>query len=297
MLSVLTYGVIEGALIAMVALAFQLSYSGLKMFDIGIGALYVTASYLFIGIQKNVTVDGFEIPVLVISVLLIFLINIFFVLVIERLVYRPFFKRQASGLVMLLVSLSVYTFIVNGVAILFGTEIQIIHFSLSSITIDFFGVLITKIQLMQIVAALIFLTVVYWLLVKTVFGKKVTALSENLHLFKVLGFSEDRTRQHILIVGTVLVSAASVLKTANIGIEPFGSGFHIVLLAAVAVIVGGITSYKGAILGGFVLGVVMNATAWYFSGEWKEAATFALLVLVLFIKKDGLFYTQLRVEE
>jgi len=116
-------------------------------------------------------------------------------------------------------------------------------------------------------------------------------------LFKILGFSEDRTRQHILVVGTILVSLASILKTADIGIEPFGSGFHIVLLAAVAVIVGGITSYKGAILGSIALGVVMNLTAWFFSSDWKEAATFALLIFVLLVKKDGLFYTQLRVEQ
>ncbi|MFK7907072.1 MAG: hypothetical protein AB8B69_18195, partial [Chitinophagales bacterium] len=51
MLSIITYGIIEGFLIAMVALAFQLSYSGLKMFDIGVGGLYVVASYLYIGLH------------------------------------------------------------------------------------------------------------------------------------------------------------------------------------------------------------------------------------------------------
>lgn len=293
MLSIITYGFIEGLLIALVALAFQLSYSGLKLFDIGIGGVYIAASYFFIGISKLLSVSLFSTFLSGIGTIAGIIV---LTLGIERFVYRPFLKKGVSSLILLLVSLSVYTIIINFVAMTAGVETQIINLGLAGAGNEVFGVIFTQTQILQIIIAALSLLAIYFLLSKTILGKKIIAISENLTLFQILGFDENRTRQSILILGAVLVSIASILKTADVGIDPFSSGFHIVLLAAIAVIIGGITSYKGAIIGSIMLGLTMNLAAWYFNGDWKEAATFGLLIIVLLIKRDGLFHTELRAE-
>lgn len=299
LLIAITYGIIEGLLIALVALAFQLSYSGLKLFDVGIGGLYVAASYIYIGVCVGMSKLGLggsgSLIAAVIPSIAAFISAALLTLFIEFLVYRPFSKKKASSLVMLLISLSVYTVIVNVIAMLAGAEIKYIQLGLEG-KLNIAGVVITKLQLFQVTISVIALVAVYLLLSKTLIGKKVTALSENLTLFKILGFDENRTREKILIISAILVSIASILKTAETGIDPFNNGFHIVLLAAVAVIVGGIRSYKGAILGSILLGLIMGVAKYSFAGDWKEAAAFVLLIIVLFFKKDGLFYTQLRAE-
>jgi len=295
MVSIFIYGIIEGLLIALVALSFQLSYSGLKMFDIGIGGLYVAASYIYIGASKNLFVNSTSFEAILLSSILAVLGVVGLTLLIERLIYRPFFRKKASELTLLLVSLSVYTIIVNIVATISGVETSIISLGFDG-KVEITGVIITYIQIVQVFVSLMAIIVVYLILSKTLIGKKVTAISENLRLFKVLGFDENYVRQVILIVSGILITIASILKTADTGIAPFSHGFHIVLLAAVAVIVGGIKSYKGAIVGSLILGLVMNIVAFYFLGNWKEAATFGLLVIVLLLKRDGLFYTKLRPE-
>lgn len=291
MLAVLVYGMIEGLLIALVALAFQLNYNGLKLFDISIGAIYVVASYLLIGFTSIFDSLLISISLSIIGIVLI-------ALIIEFLIYRPFIKKNTGSLVMLLISLSIYTIIINSVALLAGVESKSISlFENTDFKIEFFGVILTLIQLVQIVFSILSILIVYIILSKTILGKKITAISENLILFRIMGLNENRVRQIILIISSILIAISSILRTSDVGIDPFSSGFHIVLLAAIAVIIGGITSPIGVIIGSILLGLIINLAAWFFSGEWKEAATFLLLVFVLIVKKDGLVHTSLRTDE
>jgi branched-chain amino acid transport system permease protein len=291
MLAVLVYGMIEGLLIALVALAFQLNYNGLKLFDISIGAIYVVASYLLIGFASIFDSLLISLSLSIIGIVLI-------ALIIEFFIYRPFIKKNTSSLVMLLISLSIYAIIINSVVLLAGVESKSISlFENIDFQIEFFGVILTLIQLVQIVFSIFSILIVYLILSKTILGKKITAISENLTLFRIMGLNENKVRQIILIISSILIAISSILRTSDVGISPFGSGFHIVLLAAIAVIIGGITSPLGVIIGSILLGLIINLAAWFFSGEWKEAATFLLLVFVLIVKKDGLVHTSLRTEE
>jgi branched-chain amino acid transport system permease protein len=70
-----------------------------------------------------------------------------------------------------------------------------------------------------------------------------------------------------------------------------------VITAAVAVIIGGLTTAWGAILGSLLLGLTHNVVAWTLSAEWQNAATFVFFVAILLVRKEGILAPQLRLEE
>lgn len=295
MIATLTYGLIEGILIALVALAFQLSYNGLRMFDVGIGAVYLLSSYIFVALQGAMGGDNPSTMAVALPLGGAIVGSVAFALGTERFIYRPFLKKGAGHLTLLIVSLCVYTIVVNLLAITFGVSRQsLLLFESSSLNL---GVVpLTSLRFFQLTLGIVLLAFAYLVLTKTQLGKKITALSDNPVYFSVIGLDLNVTRQQLLTLGAILVTFSSVLTTADFGIDPYGSGFHIVLLAAIAVIVGGIQSFAGAIIGSLLLGIVMNLVAYLLPGEWKEAATFIFLIGVLLIKKDGLFHQNLRVE-
>jgi len=112
----------------------------------------------------------------------------------------------------------------------------------------------------------------------------------------VLGIDSKKIRLSIFLIGSLLAALSSLLKAFEVGIDP-RSGFEVVLIATVAMIIGGISSYSGAVWSAVFLGLAQNFTVWLLSSQWQYAATFVVLVFVLVFRREGIFTTQLRLEE
>ena len=77
--------------------------------------------------------------------------------------------------------------------------------------------------------------------------------------------------------------------TFNVGIIDFNMGFDIILMATIAMIIGGLGNVGAAAAGGFVLGVVQNVAIWKIESKWQLAISFTILILVLLLRPSGLF--------
>ncbi len=198
----------------------------------------------------------------------------------------------------MIISLSIYMIMINTIAIFFGSDIQVINIQkISNKSISIVGIVFTHIQLIQVIVSIIIILLILFILNKKRIGKEIIALSENMELFLTLGIRLNRTRNIALLISGILITTASILKSIEFGIEPNNIGFHTLLLGIIAVLIGGIHSYKGALFGGIFIGLVNNIGAWFFSGEWKEISAFVLLFVILIFKKNGLFSINLRLEE
>jgi branched-chain amino acid transport system permease protein len=296
--SVILNGFIEGLLIALVSLAFQLSYRGLRLFDIGMGGFYVLSAYIYLAVANLCKGHFSHIIVVIISLMATIIFTTVLMSLTQHFVYRFFINKKTSETTMMIVSLSLYYIFVNLILLFTDTGRKNIDLGLSNYgSFLFLGINISIIQIVQLFISLLLLLIVITILTKSTLGLRITALSENIQLFRLLGFNLFITYQHIIVICGVLVSVASVLKTADIGIEPFTTGFHIILLSAISVIIGGSNSYIGAIIGSLTLAIFMNLSSWYFQGQWKDVFVFILLLIVLFTKRKGLFHTQIREEK
>jgi branched-subunit amino acid ABC-type transport system permease component len=126
------------------------------------------------------------------------------------------------------------------------------------------------------------------LLKSTLFGKAITAISDDEEVAKIVGINTDRIVGRVFFLSGAIGGLAGILIGFDTGIEPI-MGLSWLLAAVVAAIVGGIGNIYGGVAGAFLLAFAENFGIWKIAGEWKAAIAFALLIAFLVFRPRGLF--------
>ncbi len=288
-LQLLVNGLVTGCAYALVALGLGLIYNTTKIFHVAHGVVYTASAYIFYTFAR----------VLGLNVALSFLIGIGFAVIlgvcIESFIYWPFFKKKASLSVILISSLGIYIFLVNLIAMIYGNETKILSPGVEK-TFNLGSVILTRTQLFEILAFVILFPIFLLILKRTKLGWIIRALADNPDLLTVLGIDIRRLRIYIFALGSFLAGVASGLVALDVGMDP-QVGISAFLVAAVAVIIGGVGIFEGAALGAFLIGVLQNLIVWKVSARWTEALTFLVLILFLLLKPEGMLGKRRRLEE
>ncbi|WP_452600631.1 branched-chain amino acid ABC transporter permease [Pontimicrobium sp. MEBiC06410] len=296
MITVIIYGIINGLLISLLAIAFQINFKIYKIFDLSQAGLYVSTSYFFIKLSALLYPNTQLSSILIVILTCVF--SWIVSLLIYNLVYKRFFAKKTSSLALMIISIAIYIIIINITAIIYGSETQIINIDESSfVGIQTGIIIITPVQLLQFVISLPTVLLILLILNKKQIGKQITALSENKELLSTLGYNINKIRIKALVISSSLVAIVSILKSIEHGIEPYNFGFHSILMGIIAALIGGINSFKGAAFGGLFIGIINSVGSWFFSGEWQETTAYVMLLVVLTFKKEGFFNINLRLEE
>jgi len=291
---ILVNGLVIGLLYALVALGFSLVYSGTRIFNLAHGAIYTSAAYIFlVATRVGSNPSG---PLAVIAPILItFLSLCILAAAVEFCVYRPLYRKKAPPLIAFISSIGLYIVAVNLLAWIFGNETRILRSGIES-PILLGPVVITKIQIIQLLISTLLLSATFLILKKTSLGRSIRALSDNPTLIGILGINPLRLRLAIFLLASVLAAAASLLRAVEVGIDP-NAGFQVVLIASVAMIIGGVGSFSGTVWSALFLGVIQNIFVWFLSAQWQYAASFFVLVLILLVRREGVFAARMRLEE
>ena len=282
-------GLATGSLYALSALGFGLIYNTTRIFHIAYGAVYTVATYLLFVLfaQCRIPLEIAFIVALILTIILGILIDI--------CIYQPLLHQGSSFLIVMISSLAVYIITVNIIALIFGNEIKILKPGIAK-TFSLGQVILSDIQILQIVTlAFVFFTLVLSLKY-TNLGKIIRAMRDNPDLLSLMGVDLKKVRWLVFGLGSLLAGLAAMLQALDVGIDPH-IGMSAVLTAAVAVIIGGVGVFEAPAFGGLLLGVLQSMVVWKASGRWQEAITFALLVFFLFFKPEGIFGQRRRLEE
>lgn len=283
-------GIITGCVYSLVVLGFTLIYNATKIFHFAHGVVYTFSAYMFFVFLKVLYLP------LSLSILLAIVSGILLGILIELFVYRPLNNRNASSNVILISSLGFYIFLVNFIAMIFGNEVKVMTQELEK-TYQFLGIIITRIQLIEVIVFVMVFPLVFFLLKTTRLGREIRAFSNNQLLSRVIGINENKIRLFVFGLGSGLASISAILMARDIGIDP-NIGFPILFISAVATIIGGVDVIFGAILGAFVLGIVQNLVIWHLSVRWQETITFIILILFLLFRPQGILgIRKKRIEE
>jgi len=289
MLQFIAYGLCKGAVYAVVALGFGLIYTTSGVFHIAHGAVYAIAAYaLYCSlVLLKVPFWGAIAFALVTAVVC--------GVVMEFGVYRPLAQRKASAAVSLISSLGVYIVVVNLLAMFLGNETRILRSGVEA-TVSLGNVILTRVQVAQIVVPALFV-VVYWIFLRrSPLGRICRAVADDSVLASALGVKVQATRLVVFAVGSFLAAIGAVLIALDVGIDP-NIGFPMVLVAAVACIIGGLHRFIAPALGGILLGLIQSLVVWRTSAKWENAVTFALLICFLLFRPQGLLGMRQRLEE
>ena len=145
-----------------------------------------------------------------------------------------------------------------------------------------FGAIVT------IVTTLILSVALQLFMKKTKYGKAMIATSQDYAASELVGINVDRTIQLTFAIGSGLAAVGSVLYvSAYPQIQPL-MGSMLGIKAFVAAVLGGIGILPGAVLGGFILGIVESLTRAYLSSQLADAFVFSILIIVLLFKPTGI---------
>jgi branched-subunit amino acid ABC-type transport system permease component len=180
------------------------------------------------------------------------------------------------------------------VSIAFGVNVRSLSTGEELTSWEFGGVFITPIQIIIIVSALVILVTMALIIHGTGVGRRVRALSENQHASQALGIGARRINYTVFIIGTLLAAYAGVLVGYETNLQPtMGNAYTIKAFAAM--ILGGLGSIWGTVIGSYILGLVENLSigldfgGYSLPAGYKDAFAFLIILLVLLFRPQGLF--------
>jgi branched-chain amino acid transport system permease protein len=143
-------------------------------------------------------------------------------------------------------------------------------------------------ELLVIVVAILLMLALRWFIANTRLGKAMRATAENRDAAKIMGINIDRIITVTFMLGGGLAGAAAVLNGLYVNTAWWLMGFQAGLRSFTAAVLGGIGNVTGAMLGGFMIGVLTSLSDGLFDPAWTRAWVFSVLVLVLIFRPTGL---------
>lgn len=146
-----------------------------------------------------------------------------------------------------------------------------------------------SILLVMLVVALVLVGITWWAIDRTQFGRGVRAVAMDDEAAEMMGVNANVVKLVTLGGSSALAGIAGVLLAVSLGATDYNLGQPQLLTGFAVVILGGIGSIPGALIGGLALGVIEGLTINLFGSSWQEAAPFVALILVLLIRPQGVF--------
>jgi branched-subunit amino acid ABC-type transport system permease component len=288
-LQLLVGGLVFSVILAMAALGLSMVFgtTGLTNFAHGelvtFGALVV---FFIDQLSGTITVGGTEITVIV-GVFVAFLLSGAFGWLNDTALWRPL-RRRGTGLVaMMIVSIGLSLFLRNVYQFFAGAQTRNYSQYGGVEPWEIGQVLVTPKEVIVVAFGLTVLVVTTSLLQFTRLGKATRAVADNPALSAATGINVERVIGIVWIGGAALAGLAGALLGVTQGFD-FQVGFRILLLIFAAVVLGGLGTIWGAILGAFVIGLFIELTTLWIDAEFKFVGALVLLIVILLIRPQGL---------
>ncbi len=309
---VLIDGLTLGAIYAIVALGYTMVYGILELINFAHGEIFMTGA--FIGVALLLTFSGLGwfavMPALFVLIIVLIISSVltgFLGMGIERIAYRPL--RNAPKLITLITAIGIsfllqdlvrfITELKRGNYILTGPNLftEQITIKASSLFSGFNDASFKQSFLIVIVIGVIMMIALDYFVNRTRWGMAMRAVAQDRETAALMGVNVNKVIGLTFFVGSALGGATGVLFAIQYGtIDPY-IGFILGLKAFTAAVLGGIGNIRGAMFGGMLLGLLeMFAAAnltlitnGIFGAEYKDVFAFAILILVLIFKPEGIF--------
>lgn len=290
------YGLVSGSIITLGAIGLSLTYGILKFANFAHGDVMATGAFLafaFLTFFRELGISSspfhplsFGLP-LIISFILCMGATGGIAIGIDRILYRRL--RTTGRIILLIASVGVAFILRNSLQFIWGPDPRYYIKKVQvAVRVPGLGIKIKpdEVFIMVLVACLVIF--LHFFLTGTRMGKAMRATSDNMDLAQVSGIDTERVIVWTWVIGSALAAAGGVLAgVENKFITP-NLGWNMLLPIFAAVILGGIGSPYGAMLGGMVIGLSGEVSTAFISTSYKPAVAFIIMVIMLLVKPRGL---------
>lgn len=294
MLSLTAWGVMLGGIIALGGIGLTLCYGVLKFPNFAHGEFLTLGAYVTYGVVLLLPQSrpiwrfsfGWE---LLVGLLVAAVVTAVVAIVLDRFLYRPLRKHMSPLVLLAMASLGMEFFLRGVVYLIWGSDFHFYYSGRSNPALQLpLGLRIQADQLFVFALALILVASMYWMLTRTRIGKAMRASADNPDLAQVRGINTEQVIAWTWTIGAGMAAVGGAMYGLASQLRP-DMGFVLLLPLFAAVIMGGIGSAWGALVGSIIIGVAMQLTSAFMNPAYGPAVAFVLMVLVLLMRPQGLF--------
>jgi branched-chain amino acid transport system permease protein len=292
-------GLSNGAIWALVALGYTLVYGIIELINFAHGEVFmigslVTAGFFgTLGLTAATGIGGLILGLLVTLILAMIASGALNVM-IERVAYRPL--RSAPKLAPLITAVG-FSFILQNVGILWiGGSPEGIP-DLINAQKELFnigGVSISQGDVLAVAATIPLVLLLTTFISQSRLGRAMRATAQDPEAARLMGINVDTTISLTFLLGGIMAGAAGLIYALYQTTIWYFQGFQAGLIAFTAAVMGGIGNLQGAVLGGFIIGIIQQISDNRIGGEWTPAIVFSYLVLIMVFRPSGLLGEETR---
>lgn len=291
LIQTLIQGISLGSIYALIALGYTMVYGIAKMLNFAHGDVIMVGAYTIYTTASLAKFPGAGWLGVLSAVVFCGVLGV----VIEFLAYKPL--RGASSLNVLITAIGVSYLLQNLALLIFGGNQKAVptrDFDFPDLKLGDTGIIVTGEVIFTIVLTVVLMVALTLFINKTKMGKAMRAVSEDKDAARLMGINVNRTISVTFAIGSILAAFASLCYGMSYAYIKPTTGAMPGIKAFTAAVFGGIGSIPGAMLGGFVIGILEKLSSAYISTNLTDAIVFGVLIVMLIVRPSGLLGKKIR---
>lgn len=276
----LVNGINAGSIYALIALGYTMVYGIAKLINFAHGDIIMVGAYVCL-----FAISSFNLPIwlaIILSIIVCALLGI----VVEKIAYKPL--RSASRISLLITAIGVSYFLQSLFQLLFSANPRPFPTIINLPALSIGSISISAPYYITFIVSVILMSILHLFVQKTKIGKAMRAVSEDSQAAQLMGINIDKTISITFAIGSALAAVAGILYCSSYPMVNPYLGSLPGIKAFIAAVLGGIGSIPGAVLGGFILGIIEALTKAYISSQLSDAIVFTVLIIMLVFKPSGI---------
>ncbi len=281
-------GLTRGSIYALIALGYTMVYGIIELINFAHGEIYMIGAFTALIVASVLTMYGFNAAaILILASLVAVIYSAAYGFTVEKIAYKPL--RNAPRLSPLISAIGMSIFLQNYVLLAQTSDFLPFPALIPDLNImKNYEHIFSSTELVIVMTTVIVMTILTILIKFTKMGKAMRATAQDKKMAMLVGINVNRIISVTFIIGSALAAIGGILIASHIGQINFYIGFIAGIKAFTAAVLGGIGSIPGAVLGGFVLGWTESFATGYVSSDYEDVFAFALLVLILIFRPEGI---------
>jgi branched-chain amino acid transport system permease protein len=281
-------GLTRGSIYALIALGYTMVYGILQLINFAHGEIYMIGAFTALITASILTMQGLTgLSVFLLATVVSVLYASAYGFTVEKIAYKPL--RKASRLSPLISAIGMSIFLQNYVMLAQTSDFLPFPSLLpESDLLESISAFIGPSDFIIILTSALVMIALSLLLKFTKMGRAMRATAQDQEMALLTGVNVNSVISKTFIIGSALAAIGGVLIASHVGRINFYIGFNAGIKAFTAAVLGGIGSIPGAMLGGLVLGLAESFGTGYISSDYESVFAFALLILILIFKPDGI---------
>ncbi len=278
LLEIFVFGTAMGGIFALLASGFSLIFGVSRILNFAHGVCFSISAYLVIYFIKEFSVDIFSASIL----------GIFFAVLVGFFVYALTKYIRHNVVMVIIVTLAFALLVEQFLLLSFGNRGLTMPPFVEGIQVIYENLRIAKVRLLAIAIAIATLLALEFFISRTIIGKRINAVSQDIEAAKLLGINVEKVLIATFLISSALAGIAGILYAQIFNIYP-AMILRVLIYAFAVVILGGLGSFRGSVVASFIIGYIFVATMKTLGAQWSEFVMLITIVAILAVRPTGLF--------